>query len=444
VKIALFVHCFLPEHFYGTETYTFEIARNLREMGHCPVVVSAAFQGEPAREAPVTHYEYEDIPVYCIDKNSFPVRQIRDTYYQITLREVFKRILSEIDPDLVHVTHLTNHTSVLLDVIAELDIPAIATLTDFFGFCFNQRLEAADGSLCHGPSTTRRNCVACALKETAKKRARQSLFRLLAKSPWPQLGAEVLRFFRPGRLAGLVLDIVERPDVLALRYQNYRAVIAPTRFLASAYLANGLKSPLHLMHFGVDMRSVPKVPTGVNCPLRFGFIGQLAAHKGPDILIDAFRGLPKGAAELKIFGSAKKQEKYMEGLMQRAQGYAVSFGSTFPSERMPDVFAELDCLVIPSRWYENSPLVLLNALASHTPVIVSDVDGMTEFVTHGENGFVFRRGSVNELEKVMQALVKDPTALRAMTDATNYPRSTRQMTEDVVALYESVLNTSTV
>ncbi len=45
LRVALFVHCFFPKHFYGTETYTLQVAENLRAMGHEPVVVSAVFQG---------------------------------------------------------------------------------------------------------------------------------------------------------------------------------------------------------------------------------------------------------------------------------------------------------------------------------------------------------------------------------------------------------------
>ena len=47
MKVALFVHCFFPNHFYGTETYTLELARNLLALGHQPIVVTAIFPGEP-------------------------------------------------------------------------------------------------------------------------------------------------------------------------------------------------------------------------------------------------------------------------------------------------------------------------------------------------------------------------------------------------------------
>ncbi len=78
------------------------------------------------------------------------------------------------------------------------------------------------------------------------------------------------------------------------------------------------------------------------------------------------------------------------------------FSGTFPKEEIGKVFSELDYFVIPSTWYENSPLVLLDALASHTPVIVSDVEGMTEFVEEGKNGYVFKRGNISDLLRVLK------------------------------------------
>jgi hypothetical protein len=48
MKVALFVHCFFPEHFYGTETYTYELARNLKALGHEP---TGGLGGVPGRAA---------------------------------------------------------------------------------------------------------------------------------------------------------------------------------------------------------------------------------------------------------------------------------------------------------------------------------------------------------------------------------------------------------
>src|SRR5208282_1423619 len=234
------------------------------------------------------------------------------------------------------------------------------------------------------------------------------------------------------KLAGFVLDITMRPDILGECYSHYRTVIAPTKFLRDAYVANGLKVPIHLLPFGVDLPRLPKLLKNSDSPVKFGFIGQIAPHKGVDILVDACCLLPGGSAELHVFGPENQYPEYVADLKKGSAGFAVFFRGTFPKEKMADVFAELDFLVIPSTWYENSPLVLLNALATHTPVIVSDVEGMTEFVEDGKNGYIFDRGSISDLAKVLHRIVEEPLKARGMSKSTNYPRTTKTMVEDVV------------
>jgi glycosyltransferase involved in cell wall biosynthesis len=98
----------------------------------------------------------------------------------------------------------------------------------------------------------------------------------------------------------------------------------------------------------------------------------------------------------------------------------------------------MDILAIPSTWYENSPLVLLNSLASHTPVIVAGVQGLTEFLDGG-NGWSFSRGSVEELAALLQQLVAKPDETRAHSQRTFYDRTIEVMVDDVVDIYGRVL-----
>ena len=64
----------------------------------------------------------------------------------------------------------------------------------------------------------------------------------------------------------------------------------------------------------------------------------------------------------------------------------------------------VDLLVIPPRWYENIPPVLLNELATHTSVLVSDIEGVTEFGENGVPAVSFQRGSVDDLEAKLRLL----------------------------------------
>jgi arylsulfatase A-like enzyme/glycosyltransferase involved in cell wall biosynthesis len=439
LKVALFVHCFFPRHFYGTETYTLHIADSLRRLGHKPVVVSAASEGNPEHGQLVTRYTYDGIPIYCIDKNFAPHTSFRESYYQENMRGVLRYLVQEIRPDLVHVTHLANHTGVLLEVIDDLGLPVVATLTDFFGICLNSWLKAPDGSQCAGPDATRTNCITCYLNAGGGQ-------SLKFASKWPRLTATALSTvsFIPGlkgdRIGRLAQDIRSRPDILTSCYSKYKAAIMPTRFLHNAYVANGLSIPCFDIPFGVDLPRDAKPAWENGRPVTFGFIGQIAPHKGTDLLIDAFIRLPRGSATLQIYGPENQVPAYVAELKQAAEGHSIQFKGIFPSAQMADVLRDIDVLVVPSRWSENSPLVLLDALATHTPVVVSDAPGLTEFIDEGRNGFKFAIGSADALEHELRKFVEDPQLASRLSLSTEYPRTTNMMVEEVLRVYSFALD----
>lgn len=449
MKIALYVHCFFPDHYHGTETYTLVLARNLQLLGHEPVVVSAIFQGENKADSLIHRYEYQGILVYCIDKNKIPRNGIKEIFYQSEMQQVHKDLLRELRPDIVHVTHLINHTASLLDAAHELDIPMVATATDFFGFCLNLILEAADGNLCSGPNPQRTNCFACCIKESINRSSfplsKQTITRA---APIINLGSTMfnavhsLPILKRSKMSLLLNDIKGLPELLSKRYALYNAVIAPTRFLKSAYERNGLTAaPIHKISFGVDLDRKPKLMRPPSSPIRFGFIGQIAPHKGTDILVEAFCRLPSGKSELYIYGAEHQSPGYVQAMKDRSAKFPVFFMGTFPTEQIRTVLDGLDFLVIPSTWYENSPLVLLDALASHTPVIVSEVEGLTEFLKPGKNGYAFARGSADDLERILSKIVQQPDLYCRMSEHTEYKYSTSEMTKEIVGIYKSIIKT---
>jgi len=416
-------------------------------MGHDAVVVSAVFQGEPRRTALLSKYEYENIPVYCIDKNVLPHSRVKETYYQETMHSVLFDLLREISPDIVHVTHLINHTAVLLEVSKELGIPSVETLTDFFGFCFTNKLEAVDGTLCAGPNSTASNCLACYLKDGGDLAGRRMT---AAVTKHPLVGFAASMIYRASKFPGLnkgpVAELVEdlrlRPEILRHCYKNYRAVIAPTQFLRNAYESNGFCARYFDLQFGVDIDRRPKPARSPDGPLVFGYIGQISPHKGVDILVTAFTHLASARSELRIFGAEDQVPDYAARLRAAVGNHLVKFLGTFPKEQMGEIFSSLDVLVIPSRWYENSPLVLLYALASHTPVVVADVAGLTEFIDPNINGFVFSRGDAAALELTLRRFVDDFALAGRMSRSTHYHRTIRDMVEDVLPVYHYAMEQS--
>ena len=444
MKIALFVHCFFPVHFYGTETYTLHLARHYQAIGHEVTVVSAIFQGESSVGELISRYEYAGVPVVCVDKNLLPHSQIKETYHQPEMRGVLEMVLRELRPDVVHVTHLINHTAALLEVTQQLDIPTYASFTDFFGFCLNNKLEGANGDLCAGPSVTRTNCVACYVKDLARSASTPLWMRHTTDILGPRSianGAAWVRHFpgfRGGKLDRMVEDISQRPLTLSELYNaGYKAAVSPTKFLRGAYEANGIRVPMYDIWFGVDVDRIPKPtrPSG-HVPV-IGFIGQIAPHKGTDLLIEAFSRLPAKSAELHVYGPTDQDPVYMARLRELVGAHDVRFLGTFPKEREAQILSSMDLLVIPSRWYENSPLVLLSALATHTPVLVSDVAGLTEFIQPGRNGRAFQRGSIDDLHHALSEMVVSVQLLQTLSKTTDFERTTEAMARATLQMYEA-------
>jgi glycosyltransferase involved in cell wall biosynthesis/SAM-dependent methyltransferase len=441
MRIALYVHCFFPTHFYGTEAYTLALAKELAALGHEPIVVSATLSGERRQFKLIEEYTYEGVRVLSIDKNLYPDRCVRDTYEQPGLRHVHERMLRRLQPDVVHVCHLISHTASLLEVTRRMGIPTFATLTDFFGICYNNVLEKPKGALCTGPDAHRANCIACYLKlegsrqkaELLAKLANLPVIRPLVAQGLAYLGqsegnAFVISGFKPN-------DIVMRPGLLRQAMGVYREAIAPTLFLKQAYQRNSVPAPIRISHFGIEIDRTLKPPRPEPSPVRLGFIGQISPHKGVHLILEALQRCERDSLNLTIWGPLEQAPAYVERLRAQAQTLPVTFRGTIPKAALADALRSIDYLVIPSTWYENSPLILLQALATHTPPIVADVPGMTEFVEHGRNGFHFARGNASSLAHILQTVADDPELVHRLSAATTYDRTPADMAKDVVRMY---------
>jgi len=439
MKILFVVHCFFPEHIYGTETYTLNLAKNLQLLGREVTVLSAVFAGEPRRESLVTRYIFEGVPVICIDRNHLPPVSLETSYDLPALEPVMDDILRQERPDIIHVNQLMNHTAALPRVARLLGIPVVATLTDFQVFCFNGRLEDTRGLLCNGPDALAANCLDCLSREAHNHPWATDL------SPRPpgtgSLAGRLLASMRPGggRLARLRDGLLRRKTRLIAAYADFDFVITPTAFLETAFRRHAPDWSYRRMHFGVDVDRSSKPPRQPGSPLVVGFIGQLTPHKGPDLLIEALRQIPTQNLHVRLYGSEQQDPAFFARLRASAAGLPIEFAGTFPGHHIAAVLREIDVLVIPSRWHENSPLVLLNALATHTPVIISAASGMTEFLHEGKNGYSFPMGDAAGLASAIRHFVEDPSLAARLSSGTTYESTTEDMATQVDALYRQVL-----
>lgn len=187
------------------------------------------------------------------------------------------------------------------------------------------------------------------------------------------------------------------------------AFVSPSRFLADRYTAWGIeKDKLFVIENGIAVEAAApaRVLQGANPRRnRFAYFGQMTPFKGVDVLIDAVSRIPKELwgedSCLMIFGGNLERQpiefqERMRKLIADA-GPRVRFYGAYQNAEVPRLMRSVDWVVLPSVWWENSPVVIQEALLHCRPMISSDIGGMAEKVRDGKDGLHFRAGSSQDL-----------------------------------------------
>jgi glycosyltransferase involved in cell wall biosynthesis len=144
----------------------------------------------------------------------------------------------------------------------------------------------------------------------------------------------------------------------------------------------------------------------------FGYIGTHIPAKGVNELIQAFKQI-KQPAMLKIFGRENGQSTNALKKMAESSITPIKFCGEYVNKNLANVvFANVDCIVVPSIWAENSPLVIHEAQACKVSVITADFGGMSEYVHHKINGLLFEHRNVQSLKEQMQWAIEHPEEMQ--------------------------------
>lgn len=379
MKVVYLVHQFYPEFQAGTEKFVFNMAYMSQKNGNKVKVITYSLgdvSSFPYRFDGILYKEfhYQGIPVlaWCFEKEPADLHFVVNPHADVNFA---LEILKQEKPDVVHAGHLMRVYPFIL-AARQLNIPYVLTITDFHLLCPKVILAPTPNSLCSGPEGGE-NCA--------------------------KLCSEIPTSFIKDRLK-TTTEIV----------RNAAAVVAPSQFVAGIFEREVNNLKVLINHHGIRLSNI-RLNNRVyraGDKICFGYIGNLAVHKGVHVLVSAFASLNSSSSNLIIFGSG--QGAYIKHLEKIAGETEVKFKGVFQSQELGNVFNQIDVLVAPSICYETYSFVVHEALASEVPVITSNLGGMAEQIQDGVNGFTFQPGSVQELRARMQAIVDDPTLLNNM------------------------------
>ena len=389
------------------------------------------------------HGTYEGLPFFeAVHNHFFPT--FGHTYRDEKMEEAFTQVLDEVKPELVHFQHLHLHSIGYIDLVEARKLPMVYTLHEYILMCPRMGQLLRPGlELCAGPEP--RECARCSgmfcppaadevplpspPPEGLKRLPTwlQSTLGMPQEDPqWSSQGAE-------GEADPYVGAVIRRRQEIAQRLEKVNLFISPSAFLRQRFIDEGLIPPRRILFSdnGFPTELFERIERKAGDGLRFGFVGTIADFKGVHLLIEAFADIDDPMVTCQIHGDLEMFPDYKERLLGMDGVERVEFRGPFEHHRIGEVLAGIDVLIVPSLWYENSPLTIHEAFLAGVPVVTVDRGGMAELVEDGKNGLLFRLGNVDELRAKVLQLRRDPALLASLRR--NFPKL-KTIHEDAVQM----------
>jgi glycosyltransferase involved in cell wall biosynthesis len=276
------------------------------------------------------------------------------------------RLIDDVRPDVAHAHNIYHHLSPsVLHAVKRRGIPAFLTLHDFKLLC-PARTMVSNDVICEA-------CRPNNLRQVVLKRCMKSSLAL-----------------------SMLIYAESTVHRLVGAYRNYvDKFIAPSRFIMEKFIEWGWDPEqfVHIVNYADATRFAPEFTPG----RAFLYFGRLSPEKGVATLL---RASAAARVPLRIVGTGP-QEQELRQLARELDADAEFLG--FKSgEELWRLIRECRAVVVPSEWYENAPISILEAFCLGKPVIGAAIGGIPEMVIAGRTGLVFESQNVGALTDVLR------------------------------------------
>ena len=354
----------------GAERYYFELKEILEAHGH--EVISFSMQHPDNFPSPYANYFVDNIEFNGsgLQRLATAPKAAARVIYSRQARLRIEKLIAATRPDLAHV-HMIDHqlSPSILPGIKKFGIPIMQTVHQYKLVCPNYRLFV---------DRERRLCEKC-------------------------LGGN---FYHPvlekchqdSRAASFLIALESYVHKWMRLYDHIDLFHVPSTFMGQKLHAGGVQAQrIRHLFYTIKLKDYAPHPGFKDY---FIYFGRLSGEKGIVTLLRAMQGF-KGA-RLKIIGGGPEEAK-LRALARELQ-LSVEFAGTKHGEELKSLVAQARFVVVPSEWYENSPLVIYEAFALGKPVIGADIGGISELIRHGEDGYLFPAGDVQQLRRCLEML----------------------------------------
>ncbi len=299
--------------------------------------------------------------------------------YSFEAQEKIARLIDKFKPSIAHTHCIFHHLSPsILPVLSERGIPVVMTAHELKAIC---------------PAISMRNSGGVCERCKNGSSLNVLKYRCIKNS------------FAPSAIVAIETFVHRTLDTYR---KNVSKLITPSRFYLEKYIEWGWpkEKVIYIPNYVDANRLVPEYEPGAY----FLYFGRLSIEKGVETLI---RAASAAQVPLKIVGTGPEDE-VLKALAGNLPG-DVEFLGYRSGDELLDLIRAAKVVVLPSEWYENAPMTVLESYALGKPVLGARIGGIPELVIDGETGWSFASGSVPELTQVLaQTNQRSATELAAM------------------------------
>jgi glycosyltransferase involved in cell wall biosynthesis len=218
---------------------------------------------------------------------------------------------------------------------------------------------------------------------------------------------------------------------------NVDRFLCLTEFARARFIEAGIpEEKLYVRHNCIEDPGGRTTPASESH--RVAYIGRLAAEKGVRGFLEAWRRAGLADTELLVVGDGPERQA-LEAM--RVPG--VRFTGPLDHRAVLETLRSVRCLVLPSLWFEGEPMIVVEALATGTPVLASSVGGIPELVGFGSAGWLAPARDVEAWRRALGDIGSDAdidTKSRAARELYLERHTPSQGLQSLVGSYESFVS----
>ncbi len=206
--------------------------------------------------------------------------------------------------------------------------------------------------------------------------------------------------------------------------KNADSVIALTENMKRK-MENNCSRNIHVIPNGIDFEKfqglskelIRKKFSFASNDLILIYVGRFRKEKGHIYLIESMRHIKQEINEVRLIlcGDGPEEEEMRNLVKKFGLEGTVQFFGKVTNERIPEFLAAADIFILPSLT-EGFPNVLLEAMASGLPIITTDVDGVSEIIQEGNNGYIIPPRSPEKIAEAVINLSHNTVLLKKLSD----------------------------